>query len=287
MSDYEDESDGGNKVMAKIVLGFIGLTAVGTALFFAVAPAKSAELLPENFLTQAVAPSIQIGKFCSGTIIHSDRDKESGEAETIILSAKHCVKTDQRLDINIAEHNNGDNRVTSEVSWKAIVTGTSYKSDLALIKLLDKMKVFTHVAKVADKDIKLSFGQRVYTVSFPLGLSKTYTEGNLGYVDYLEGAGSTLNSNSNDFYRATPSVAGGSSGSGLFVKTDSGDYQLIGTLTAGYTVGTFANLYTPIEEIRDYIDTASKSWKSSEPKADEKKDEKKDFDKKNTWERAN
>lgn len=291
-----DEDDGtGNKTIAKMVLAFVAASVIGTALFLAFVPKANAgdlssEQLSPQFIEQAVVPSVQLGKFCSGTIIHSDRDRESGKVQTIILTAKHCTDAvDQKLVINIAEHNERG-RVTSETSWNAIVTGQSYKSDIALIELTDTNKIFQNVAKVADKDTKLEFGQKVYTVSFPLGISKTYTEGNLGFVDDISPFGSQLNSQSGEFLRATPNIAGGSSGSGLFLKTDAGDYELIGTLTAGYTVGTFANLYTPLDELNEYLSVASKTWAKSdikspqEKKADEEKT--KDFDKTNTWERA-
>lgn len=283
--------DDENKVMTKVVLGFVALVTVGAALLYAVAPAKSEELLSDIKLTQMVVPSIQLNKNCSGTIIHSDRDKESGEAETFILTAKHCTDAvDQKMDINIAEYN-PENRKTSETAWKGFVLGQSYKSDLALIKLYDKQKVFVHTAEIADKTVKLAFGQTVYSVSFPMGFSKTFTAGNLGFVENMAELSDV--SKSSDFYRATPDIAGGSSGSALFTEVTKDkvpSYQLIGVLTAGFTRGTFMNLYTPIDEIVEYISTASKSWKTAvkvEKKDEVKKEVEKKFDDTNTWERAN
>lgn len=275
-----------NKVV-KAIFGIVAVAAIGGALLLACAPRASAqEVLSEQKVTQMVVPSVQLGKFCSGTIIHSDRDKQSGKAETYVLTAKHCVeKDDQRLDINIAQYNT-TNRMVSETSWKAKVIGSSYKSDLALIKLDSEDKVFEHTATIAPKDIKLNFGQKVYSVSFPMGFSKTFTEGTLGFVENLDSALVDLGSQSGDFYRATPDITGGSSGSGLFIQTGNPipEYQLVGVLTAGFTKGTFMNLYTPIEEIREYVDIASQIWATSVETKDDTSGA--EIETKNTWERA-
>lgn len=288
--DDDEEKDSG--VLTKVAATFAILgTIVAVGLLYS-GKAKAEELLSDQKVTQMVVPSVQLNKNCSGTIIHSDRDKESGKAETYVISAKHCVdKVDQKIDINIADYSD-NNRMLSETAWKAKVIGTSYKSDLALIKLDTDQKVFVHIATIAPKDIKLTFGQKVYSVSFPMGFSKTFTEGTLGFVENLDKSLVDLGSSSGDFYRATPDITGGSSGSGLFIQTggDIPEYQLVGVLTAGFTRGTFMNLYTPIEEIREYVDTASKKWagKTETKKEEVKKEtpEKKEFNKNNTWERA-
>jgi S1-C subfamily serine protease len=132
----------------------------------------------------------------------------------------------------------------------------SYKSDLALLKLDDKETVFVP-ATVASKDITLEFGQDIWSVSYPLGFSKTLTVGALGYVENIPSLSSL--SSSSEYYRSTPDVAPGSSGSALFAK-EAGKFVVIGTLTAQFNGFPFVNLYTPIEEIQEYLDTAKRSY---------------------------
>lgn len=199
-------------------------------------------------------PSVQLDKNCSGTIIYSDRDKISGKVSTMVLTAKHCTESlNQDLEIFIYDYNKS-NRLVKSNGWTAKVWGQSYKSDLALIKLVDDNTIFK-TAKIAPRSTgeSLIFGQDVFSVSYPLGGSMTFTQGTLGRVENLP------YSSSKEFYRSTPDIAPGSSGSGLFQNV-TGDYELIGTLTAGYRHFSFMNLYTPIEEIHDYLDVAKLSY---------------------------
>lgn len=238
---------------------FWGTLAAFGLLFLAVAETRAAPIkdLPK-MQEQMFEPSVQLGKFCSGTLIYSDRDDETGKVNTIVLTAKHCVeKVDERLQIMFQNYNKS-NRQVSETGYDAKVIGISYKSDLALIKLNDQDKLFT-VAKVAPKETgeSLLFGQDVYSVSYPMGGSKTFTVGSLGRVEVIPPF-ETI-SNTAEYYRATPDIFAGSSGSAMFQNT-TGDYELIGVLTGGYGRVTFMNLYTPIEEIHDYLDVAKKSY---------------------------
>lgn len=205
----------------------------------------------DPLLTDMVGPSVQLGNYCSGQIIHSKRNEKTGKVSTVVLTAKHCVKDGELVSINKAVYNE-QNRKIAVKSYLATLLGKSFKSDLALLKLRDEETFFDDVAKVAPAKTPLRFGQDVYVVAYPLGLSMTLTAGKLGYVE--DGLFDNL-SNSKQFYRATPDVMPGSSGSAMFTLVDN-SYQIIG-ITTGMVGGiTFMNFFTPVEEINEYLDTA-------------------------------
>lgn len=196
--------------------------------------------------------------FCSGQIIHSARDPKTGDVETYVLTAKHCTdKTGQRMEVIIEDHGKSLD-LNKGIHYEASVWGQSYKSDLALLKLDDKEDYFEKVAKIAPKGTVLNFGDKVELVGYPFGLSQTWTEGRLGYVEKANQFFSPL-SDSGRFFRATPMMAGGNSGSSMFfLSPKSGDYEVIGVLTGG--AAGFAGFYTPLDELREYLDQASKAW---------------------------
>src|SRR5690242_8362321 len=171
----------------------------------------------DPMVDQMFDPSVQIGNYCSGEIIKSDRDLKTGEVSTYVLTAKHCTENDGKIvTVNKAIYDK-HNRQISIKTYLADVYGRSYKSDLALLKLRDKDTYFEKVATVASRDIELTYGQGVELVGYPLGRSMTWTSGRLGYVE--EGVFKDV-SQSGQFYRATPDLAPGSSGSSMFTWND-------------------------------------------------------------------
>jgi len=215
-------------------------------------------------IDQVFEPSVRLGDFCSGEIIKSERDEKTGEVSTFILTAKHCVlktKDSDTIEINKDQYDSKNRKVGKKV-YLSQVYGRSYKSDLALLKLRDKDTFFEHVAEVAKSDIKLEFGQDVDLIGYPLGRSMTYTTGKLGFVE--DGVFGDI-SRTTQFYRATPDLAPGSSGSSMFTFVD-GSYKVIGIATGGAQMFSWFNFFTPIEEINEYLDTAL-------PKKDKKTDE--------------
>lgn len=220
-------------------------------LFLVAVLATNAKADP--LVDQVRTPVVRLDAFCSGTIISSKRDDKTGKVATYVLTAKHCVKDNEKDTIPIAKDKYNGLDKAGKTIYDATVYGTSYKSDLALLKLRDDQTFFDKVAKVADKDINLQFGQAVVVDGYPLGLSMTETEGKLGYKEE-QPAFSDI-SQSKMFYRASPDIVGGSSGSGLFTF-DNGEYKLIGVVTGGYQRATYINYFTPIDEIRDYLATA-------------------------------
>lgn len=218
--------------------------------------------------------------WCSGNLIHSKRDEKTGEVETFILTAKHCtdfLNQDHDIVKVIDEQHDHKLNEVRDMVYLGHVWGQSYKSDLALIKLDDHSTYFDKVAKVAPKDIVLTFGDPTYIVGFPMGLSKTFTQGTLGFIE-TQGQWFKELSTSGRFLRSTPDVAPGSSGSSMFVQDSDGDYKLVGVTTGSFVRSgmPFINWFTPIDEIHEYLDQASKAWKDNSdivPKKDEAKSE--------------
>jgi len=215
----------------------------------------------DPLVDQVLTPSYQIGApdkggFCSGEMIKSDRDAKTGKVSTYILTAKHCVKDDEKATYTIRkDDHNASLHQTGVKEYLADVYGTSYKSDLALLKLRDTDTYFDTVATVAKKDVHLSFGQTVEMVGYPLGRSMTWTEGKLGYIEEVQPFADV--SNSKLFQRASPESAPGSSGSSLFAWNDTTKkYEIVGILTGGPNQFFYIGLYTPVDEINDYLDTA-------------------------------
>lgn len=230
------------------------------AFAYLITPAQSAELVDlPKMQTEMFSPTVRIGDYCSGTIIHSDRDEKSGDVGTYVLTAKHCTeKLNENTTIQIETHDKR-NLLTKTENYEVFVWGQDYRSDLAILKLKDTDTLFETVAKIASEDMeeKLQFGQDVWVVSHPLGKSKTLTVGTLGFQENDPGFGSI---GSTTYYRATPDVAGGSSGGAMYTKDAAGNYVLIGTVTGGMRSITFFNYFTPLASINDYLETARKAF---------------------------
>lgn len=231
-----------NKYLIGAALGVLVLIGIG-----------SCKANADPLVDQVFNPSVQIGDYCSGEIIKSDRDVKTGEVSTYVLTAKHCTEDNGEIvTINKALYDK-HNRQIGTKTYLSDVYGRSWKSDLALLKLRDKDTYFEQVAEVAPKDITLTYGMNVELVGYPLGRSMTWTSGRLGYVE--EGVFKDV-SQSGQFYRATPDLAPGSSGSSMFVWNEAAKkYQVIGVTTGGAVPITFFNFFTPVEEINDYLST--------------------------------
>lgn len=214
---------------------------------------------------EVFAPSVKLEMAegsCSGTVIYSDRDKVSGDVATYVLTAKHCTKTlGEVISVQKTDYSDDlDERVIR--AYPATTWGVSYASDLAIVKLDDKDDLWIGVASVLPKGTKLEYNQPVVITAYPAGASMTTTYGNLGFVEKVKQLSDV--SQSTRFQRATPDIAPGSSGGALFTKDAAGDYKLIGTTTAGLRGFSFINMFTPIDEIRAYLDVASKSFAPAE-----------------------
>lgn len=243
-------------VLSVIGAAFMTIGAIGLA------HAQPADLFKVQ--DEMLTPTVQVrvdttimsmfSGLCSGSVIASNRDEKTGDVTTLVLTAKHCTDaTDERMQVVSYDHSKS-NREIRQTVWKAKVCGRSWKSDLALLKLDDRQTFFDKTAKVAEKGIVLSFGDDVDLVGYPAGLGLTWTQGKLGYVEDTHGLAFDDVSQSTEFYRATPMMTGGSSGSPLFYQDTDGTYKVIGVLTGGGL--QYLGFYTPTEEINAYLDTA-------------------------------
>lgn len=201
---------------------------------------------PTNNLQDIYTASVQIGNYCSGTVIN-DPDLSDGEQFTVI-TAKHCLGKEQGigtvLTVNVPQDNH--NTYTKMTEIKVIVTDISKLSDLILLQGM-KRDEGLDVSKVDILEDEVKFGDYAISVSYPYGLSKFITDGYLGYVfpmlPFADVSISTL------YQLSSVPATAGSSGSGLF-KEDNGQYKLIGVLTGGMG---FITCYTPVEEIRVFL----------------------------------
>ena len=221
----------------------------------------AAVALSLSFLTPAVAldkselpkaeqqmflPVVQLGEFCSGSVIYSNRDQKSGEVTTYILTAKHCTdKIDQKIQVNVPVYTDG--KKLDFHSYRATVKGRHYKSDTAVLKIDNTDTLFENVVNLGTRDEILTFGEDVWTVGYPLGMSRTVTEGMLGNREPVPTLGPS------EFQRATPDIGPGSSGGALFKKNWKGDFVQIGLTTGGARGFPFFGIYTPLEDIHDAL----------------------------------
>jgi len=213
--------------------------------------------LDTKFESPMVNSSIQISDFCSGTFIQ-DPIPYDGLQPTII-TAKHCIPTmspvgeGKIIPIPFPVYVADRTARVDEVDF--VVTDVSDDSDLAILQyygedgpeILKKHGVMTATVYPGN----VTFGDRVFALAFPYGWSKTVTEGVLGFIEIVEPF-KTL-SKSGEFRRSTTQTARGSSGGGLFYRTDEGVDYLVGVLTGG--AGEFVTYWTPLEELRRYVKT--------------------------------
>jgi S1-C subfamily serine protease len=224
--------------------------ALAGALIFCV-PAQAMDLVKLG--KQALGPTVQLNRNCSGEIVYSSRDEKSGDVTTYILTAKHCT-TDTADKVNeayIPVYDKG--RVVSELLYKADVVSQYYKHDLALLKLKDTKTSFAdRTAKLAARDVDPPIGAPVVTIGYPYGLTLTANEGTFGARGSIPFPSDTKDT---EYFRASPGVAGGNSGGGLYRITDSGDFELLGVtdLKTGGKETSQGGFYVPVDVIYEFL----------------------------------
>lgn len=239
----------------KIARGFAVAMALMLGTSFAHA-ASSADLtsLRDQVFTPTVFLNMGAGT-CSGEIIYSNRDQKSGEVKTLVLTAKHCIPSSEAMEIRvIVPTYDKKGAQTSDSVFYATTFAKSWEVDSALLVLRDKSTYFDHVAKVAPLDVALIEGEDVWAVGYPLGFSRTITQGLLAAnirVDqafFNDGAAKL-----HEYTHATPDIAGGSSGGGLWHKNAKGEFELIGTATALPGANHFMGIFTSVGDIQDFL----------------------------------
>jgi hypothetical protein len=220
----------------------------------------SAFLLMAMFMSPALAneklqkvleASPQLNGNCSSSLIYSDRDKKTGEVKSVLLTAKHCVADIQNQEMYADFPVYQDNRVVEKRRFMVRVLGTDYKSDLALLQLVDKQTFFESVNKIGPEKLDMAIGDPVITVGYPAGMNLTVTSGLFVGYQSLDWPTDGF-----EYLRTTPDIMGGNSGGQTFKITKAGDYEQIG-VTCGVLKGNpFMGLYTSVNAIRAYLKTA-------------------------------
>lgn len=214
----------------------------------AVAPASAGEL--NRMQDQMFGVAAQINGNCSGTLVWSDKDDETGEVTTYALTAKHCIKRrnrDQRVDLPQYQ----DNRIVRHDSYVATVKSQHYKHDVALLEFKDRETHFAETATIAPKDAELVFGEPVYLVGYPAGMRLTMTDGRFGGYETIDWP-----RDGTEFMRATPSVVGGNSGGGVF-RANADNYELIAVVTGVRQGMWHIGLHTPLDAIHEFLSTSA------------------------------
>jgi len=191
----------------------------------------------EPDLKRASSVSVQLTDgtrgFCSGTLI-DDPDLSDGNQKTI-LTAKHCVD-DVGQVIKVPYMGS---------YYDFVVKKISEESDLAILQT-DSM--------FGAPSVKISteahFEEKAWAIGYPMGDSKTITEGFLGAIEVQAGFSSV--SKSMTFQRATVLIAPGNSGGGLF-QIEDGEYRLVGVATGINSKYFFMTYYSPLEEVKEFL----------------------------------
>lgn len=211
--------------------------------------------IPTNHVTtmqDMIASSVQLEDYCSGTVIE-DPDLSDGEQLTV-LTAKHCMNAEDKigsiLHIHVPNIMGNTYDTPTDDGVKVIIKDISKDSDLVLLQGLNpktdpklpKMHVYGGIPQI---------GELSYAVGYPRAESRTISLGMLGYT--INNTALSDVSVSGEWQKSTNAVQGGSSGGGLFIETDLG-YELVGCLTWGYRGDEGAAYWTPVQEIRTFLE---------------------------------
>lgn len=204
---------------------------------------------PQNF----VSSTVQLGHFCSGTVIADP----NGQGKPTVLTAKHCVVNlatgeveDKVVPITLKTYDE-KGRTIAEDAINFTVIRVSDKSDLALLQSdsslfnLPVMDIFSG---------SLHTGDSVFAVGYPSGSVLTVTGGYLGPIELVPAF--SIVSKDKEFRRSTTMISPGSSGGSLIMQTEDGP-KLVGVCTGVNLMIPFMTYWTPIEEIRAFLQMQS------------------------------
>lgn len=212
---------------------------------------------------QMLDATVKLNGNCSSEIIYSSRDQKTGDVETLILTAKHCVVEMKDTETAKVEKTIYDGRLQpiGMLTYYGDVIGKSFSSDVALVRLRDKQTYFANVIKLESASAPLYIGEDVATTTYPAAMAITVTKGLLGPME--RAAIGDLPEHA--YLRATPDIAPGSSGGGLYHFDGAGNYRLIGITTAGFRGFPFLSMFTPIDDIEAYLKVAAPEVYGTQP----------------------
>ena len=198
-----------------------------------------------------ILPSVKVADGCSGQVVSSKRDNESGDVETLILTAKHCVAklpNGQTIAIAFPQYD-ASTRLVGELVYYGSVAAKDPKGDLALIRLHDKQTYFANTVTVDDGKNPVQLGDDCWASGFPKAWALTITRGIIGPLERqdFDGPDGEI-----EYRRASAQVAGGSSGGGLYRLID-GAYTLIGVTTGRASSDAFIAMWTPLDAIQEFL----------------------------------
>lgn len=197
---------------------------------------------------QMLGLSAQLNGDCSATLVYSERDDETGDVQTLFLTAKHCVtgkdKKDMAVDLPVYQKN----RIVKKDRYIGRVMAQYWKADLALVELRDTQTFFKITAILASPDDEHFMGEYTWTVGYPEARALTITPGLLGSIETLD-----FPKDGTEYYRASSPMAGGNSGGGMFHKNADGDYELLGVTVVRSRAENFIGFYVPPEQIHDFL----------------------------------
>ena len=241
----------------KYFIGFaVGLLA---AWGIAVSQAHADDL--EVFQKKAINPVVQLERNCSGVVI------DIGQlTDTWIVTANHCVEDEKSGHINIDVKDRAKLVETKTYVFDVVTRSTG--TDLAVLKLRKEGLMLDSASIASDDPVE---GEHVWTVGYPLGLTKTVTEGFYGgFMSLTEDMTFDTDGNSREVYRATPAIFGGNSGGGMFMKRNN-SYQLVGIADAGFMNFFVAGFYNTQKDINQIVNRALKVDSEKNPSIEQRK----------------
>jgi len=195
---------------------------------------------------QAIDPVVKINANCSAVAI------DLPQSGNFLLTARHCVKngseTDREGYFSLEEYDGAKLVTTSNHFFE--VERTSFNRDLALLKMRDE-KVKLTKAKIATEQL-VEEGDNVWATGYPLGWTRTITPGLYNGEQVLPGSVLEVSGEDLAFTRASPAIAGGNSGGGLF-QENKGNYELIGITSMGVKSYSHISLFVPLRDIREFL----------------------------------
>lgn len=212
-------------------------------LFFAFAVMMaSSPVLASNLNDQAISPVVRINENCSAVVIDLPN-----QTNARLLTAKHCVegKKEGFLDQEVFD---GKKLVKSTKYYFEVDRTGLGTVDLALLTVRDS-GFKSPTAHIADK-LTLEEGDTVWTVGYPLGFTRTITQGLYNGVQVL---GEELTRGEAILVtRASSNIDGGNSGGGLFQKNGE-NFELIGTTSMKFNANEFMGMYVTLNDIREFL----------------------------------